>query len=243
MNYSEIVLTVMLKDNIHFTKSGCRIGHELHRMMLNDSMLTVLHSEKNVKNISFSNFYPTEKDGFYKSGKVYVLRLRCFDSSVALALKKVIKESKKNLLFTVIATEIKTIKPYQIIAFTSVTPVIVIFRKDNYERCWTPKEKPLLFLQDQLQNNLIKKYEKFTGEKLNMQGKSFVTLFEILNNSPAKIVYENRDKFGRTFLGYKFKIHPDSDELSQKLAFTALACGLGEKNSLIGAGFCLGGRE
>jgi len=40
------------------------------------------------------------------------------------------------------------------------------------------------------------------------------------------------------FFGNKFRIVPNEDEVSQKLAFVALACGLGEKNSF-GGGFCL----
>ena len=42
------------------------------------------------------------------------------------------------------------------------------------------------------------------------------------------------------FFGNKFRIVPNEDEVSQKLAFVALACGLGEKNSF-GGGFCIGG--
>ncbi len=37
--------------------------------------------------------------------------------------------------------------------------------------------------------------------------------------------------------GNKFKIIPNEDEVSQKLAFVALGAGLGEKNSF-GGGFC-----
>lgn len=49
----------------------------------------------------------------------------------------------------------------------------------------------------------------------------------------------NDDKSIRVRLfGNKFKIVPNEDEVSQKLAFVALACGLGEKQSY-GGGFCL----
>ena len=85
----------------------------------------------------------------------------------------------------------------------------------------------------------MKKYELMTGEKIEMN-ESFIQLFSILNKKPLKVVYEHKDKGGRVFLGNKFKIVPNDDDNSQKLAFTALACGLGEKNSLLGAGFCLG---
>ena len=60
-------------------------------------------------------------------------------------------------------------------------------------------------------------------------------------NYRLRIVIEVDPKDGGfiRFFGNKLRIVPNEDELSQKLAFTALACGLGEKNSY-GGGFCLG---
>jgi CRISPR-associated endoribonuclease Cas6 len=40
------------------------------------------------------------------------------------------------------------------------------------------------------------------------------------------------------FFGNKLRIIPNEDEVSQRLAFTAFGCGLGEKNSY-GGGFVL----
>ena len=43
------------------------------------------------------------------------------------------------------------------------------------------------------------------------------------------------------FIGNKFKVWVNEDEKSQKLALIAMACGLGEKNTIVGTGFCTGG--
>jgi CRISPR-associated endoribonuclease Cas6 len=238
MRYYEINLTISLKENIHFTKSGNKIGTILHKLMLNDSELISLHSQKSIKNFVFSNFYPTEKDGLYKAGNNYIFKLRCANFDIAKAFKKVINENQKNHLLDFISFEMKTIKQFYISSFSSVTPTIITYKKDNYDRCWTI-EDDIIALQGKLQINLIKKYELMTKEKLEMQN-SFIQFFEILNKKPIKLIYETKEK-GRTFLGNKFRIFPNDDINSQKLAFTALACGLGEKNSLLGAGFCLGG--
>ena len=72
---------------------------------------------------------------------------------------------------------------------------------------------------------------------------NFIQLLEIKNKTPQTIeiskvdrVKAKKSKF-RLF-GNKFRIVPNEDEVSQKLAFVALACGLGEKSSF-GAGFCV----
>ena len=66
-----------------------------------------------------------------------------------------------------------------------------------------------------------------------------LTAMEINNQKPAVIVYEKDGKEIK-FLGNKFKLIFNDDELSQRLAWTSLSCGLGEKNALVGAGFCVG---
>ena len=90
-------------------------------------------------------------------------------------------------------------------------------------------------------DNLEKKYKSFFGEEiaLDSAAQNFIQLLELKNRKPQTIKVKKDGGFIR-FFGNKLRIVPNEDELSQKLAFTALACGLGEKNSY-GGGFCLGG--
>jgi CRISPR-associated endoribonuclease Cas6 len=83
-----------------------------------------------------------------------------------------------------------------------------------------------------LNDNARKKYELFSGEKIN-KNTIFINKFRILNKKPVSIKYKNI-----SLLGNKLKILVNRDSDSQKLAFTVLACGLGEKNTSLGAGFC-----
>ncbi|MCK4440354.1 MAG: CRISPR-associated protein Cas6, partial [Sulfurovaceae bacterium] len=87
-----------------------------------------------------------------------------------------------------------------------------------------------------LHDNLEKKYFDFYGEKL-LPHQNFIQLLEIKNIKPQTIWTTKNGKSFR-FFGNKFRIVPHEDEVSQKLAFVALACGLGEKNSF-GGGFCI----
>ena len=60
----------------------------------------------------------------------------------------------------------------------------------------------------------------------------------MLNNKLLKKLHEERFYKYVTLLGNKLNIKVKSDELSQKKALMAIALGLGEKGSSLGAGFC-----
>ena len=103
------------------------------------------------------------------------------------------------------------------------------------------KDGDILKLQKQLQDNLLKKYENFYNEKLKPT-QNFIQLLEIKNQKPQSIYFMKKINDGKSIrvrlFGNKFKIVPNEDETSQKLAFVALSCGLGEKQSY-GGGFVL----
>jgi CRISPR-associated endoribonuclease Cas6 len=87
-----------------------------------------------------------------------------------------------------------------------------------------------------LHNNAKKKFQSFFGQELDIK-QNFIQLIEIKNKTPQSIII-NKDGKEIRFFGNKLRIIPNEDEVSQKLAFTALACGLGEKNAF-GGGFVL----
>ena len=75
-----------------------------------------------------------------------------------------------------------------------------------------------------------------------VDSKNFIQEIELKNQKPQSIYFKTtKDKKERIIrlLGNKLRIVPNSDDISQKLAFLSLAVGLGEKSSL-GGGFCLG---
>jgi CRISPR-associated endoribonuclease Cas6 len=135
----------------------------------------------------------------------------------------------------IVETDKKTIKQFFITELYSATPVIVTMAKGRY---WV-KEDDLMTLHKQLQDNLEKKYQDFYNKPIK-SNQSFIQLFELKNHRLQTIQSNKRYSDGKPvkFYGNKFRIIPNEDEISQKLAFMALACGLGEKNSF-GAGFCL----
>ena len=149
-----------------------------------------------------------------------------------------------NSYLQVVSTQKKEIKQYFIKELYSATPVIITDRKDERGKqlFWSLYYNgDILSLQKKLQNNLEKKLKYFYQEEL-VDSKNFIQEIELKNQKPQSIYFKTtKDKKERIIrlLGNKLRIVPNSDDISQKLAFLSLAVGLGEKSSL-GGGFCLG---
>jgi CRISPR-associated endoribonuclease Cas6 len=204
--------------------------------MFLDEHLAKLHKENTFKHYVFDSFSPVQKDGIYKEDNIYTFRIRSFDKDFIDKMAFLIKKAKSEL-FDVKIVEKRIIKQRFLTKLMSITPTIVTFKNDNDKLYhWTlEKSGDIMKLYNALQNNLLKKYENFFNEKLEPE-QNFIQLLEIKNQKPQTVNYK-----GIRLFGNKFLIVPNEDEVSQKLAFTAIACGLGEKNS-VGCGFCKGER-
>lgn len=239
MKFYELTCKTFLKKDVSFVKSFDVISTFINYSMLNDYNLKELHEKNSFKNYSFGNFYPIEKDKIYKNGNIYELVIRSLDEEFINKLHKYLRENINNSYIQVLQTTKKTINQFFVTELYSVTPVITTIKENEkkYHFWTTGKDGDVLKLQKQLQDNLEKKYESFYGEKLNPT-QNFIQLLELKNKTPQSI-YINKNEKKIRFLGNKFKIIPNEDEVSQKLAFIALACGIGEKQSY-GGGFILG---
>jgi len=197
--------------------------------------LKELHDKKNsYKFYNFGNFYPIEKERVYKKGESYQFRVRSPNESFVDNLSKTLRQNIDNPNFLVVEVHKKSIKQFFVTELYSVTPIIITSDNGLY---WTmQKDGDIVKLQRALHDNLEKKYFDFYGEKLKSK-QSFVHLLEIKNRKPQTI-WTSKDGKSFRFFGNKFKIVPNEDEVSQKLAFLALGSGLGEKNSF-GGGFCI----
>ena len=204
--------------------------------MAKNRELKELHNQERVyKHYSFGNFYPIEKEQVYKRGKMYTFTIRSVNEQFIDELSGSLRQNINNQNLLVVETHKKTINQFFISELYSVTPVIVSVSKGLF---WTiDKNGDILQLQKQLNYNLEKKYLSFYGEPIKGE-QNFIQLLELKNRYPQSIYMK---KSGNTirFFGNKFRIIPNEDEVSQKLAFLALSCGLGEKNSF-GGGFLMG---
>jgi CRISPR-associated endoribonuclease Cas6 len=232
VQYTELTIAVYLKKDIYFEVAGDSIGELISSTLYMKDELRKIHEDNCYKYYCFGSLFPIEKDKFYKKGHVYTFKLRTLKHNLADGIRKNIKHVE-NSNFTVLAIEYLEKNNKYFSNIYSVTPVVVSMDKN---KCWTIKDD-FMEVQKRLIANLEKKYKIFYGEVIDISNEIFNRI-ELMNRVPMKIQYKNRK-----FLGNKFKIWFNESTESQKLAFIALSCGLGEKNSSCGAGFCMGGQN
>lgn len=238
MKYFELKCLAYLKKNVEFKDSFDVISKFINYSMSQDTVLKALHKESKVfKNYCFGGFYSPLKEKTYKKGSTYEFRIRSLDEEFINKLQILLRENINNPNLQVIQTSKKELKQFFITEIYSATPVIVSLPRQKGEKqmFWTIKDD-IFVLQKQLQDNLLKKYKSFYGEDLEPNG-NFIQLFEIKNQKPQSIYFTKGKNQIRLF-GNKFKVIVNEDEVSQKLAFIALSCGLGERQSY-GGGFIL----
>lgn len=224
MRYHEVCITVYLHADIHFTQAGEIVSNTINRAMLLDPELAQKHAANGYKFYTFSYPYPAEQDKVYKTGRIYLIRIRSLEKGFVDKLKELLPAVAKE--FKVLASEVKEQKYRFISELTTITPAICTVEG----RHWTPQDD-ILLLQERMHINLLKKYKHFYGTSLETN-QNFIQYMEILNNKPLALKYKNT-----TLITNKFKLQINPEDASQKLAFCAMATGLLEKGSL-GLGFC-----
>lgn len=228
MDISELIVTVMLKEDIPFQQSQEVIGNFLNASMLHDADLKEFHGESDIKGYVYNSFYPLEfKTKTYKANQVYVFRVRSLNKIFLEKMNRCIRKQKKGP-FEVIAIEKRTYANKIIQGLYSVTPVVVTV--DNQP--WLQTDDVDLFIQ-RLEQNAEKKLKTLLGEEVGHY--DFIESIEFSNHKPIGTSYK-----GIKLLGHKVKVEVKKDEDSQKLAHVVLGAGIGEKNSALGLGFCFG---
>ena len=239
MKYFELKCTAYLKKDIPFKESFEILSKYISYSMAQDGKLKELHDKKGgFKYYCFGGLFPIETQKVYKKGNSYTFSIRSLDEKMIETLSSELRKNIDNPNLLIVETTKRVQKQFFVSELYSVTPVIVTMPN---KRFWM-KEDDLQLLLKQLQDNLEKKYYDFYGKKIEVS-QNFIQLFELKNKRSQTIQMTRKDKKTNKvtsfrFFGNKFKIIPNEDEVSQKLAFVALACGLGEKNSF-GGGFCI----
>ena len=235
MRYFQLTCTAYIKQDISFKESFEILSKYISYSMAQDKTLLELHNQNRFKYYSFSNLYPPQKDKIYHKGANYTIDIRSLNEQFIDSLQDTLRANINNPYLQILITQKSSIKQFFISELYSITPVIATIEDGKF---WTQQQDgDIIKLYNQLHNNLDRKYREFYDKKLDCN-ENFIQLLSIKNHKPQNIWSTKNGKSFR-FFGNKFSIVPREDEASQKLAFMALACGLGEKNSF-GGGFCLG---
>ena len=244
MKIFELRCIAYLKKDITFDVSFDCISKLINYTICQKEEYVLKHNKNVFNNYCFGSFMPIQKDKLYKKGNTYDFTIRTIDEKFALELVNLLRANINNPFLQIIQIERKDIKPFFISELYSATPVIMSLKKEDissHQLFWTlDKSGDIIELQNQLQDNLLKKYEEFFGEKLKVS-QNFIQLLEIKNHKPQSVCFtttKNEIQKRVRLLGNKFRIVPNEDEIAQKLAFLTLGVGLGEKSSY-GGGFCI----
>ncbi len=235
MNYFELSCKCFIKRDIFFKNSFEIIAKYINYSMCQDERYLVVHNSKDFKPYCFNSFYPPERGKVYKKDGVYKLIIRSVYQDFISDLPDLLRKNVNNSNFLVVDAKIRTVEKFFITELYTVTPTIVTV--DNKPTYWTQeKSGDIVQLMTQLHDNVAKKYQHVYDEPI-LATNNFIQLIELMNQKPDNIYITKNNKQIRLF-GNKFKIIPNEDESSQTLAFVALSCGLGEKQSY-GGGFCV----
>lgn len=247
MELFELKCTAYLKKDIKLEEVFNSLSKYINYCMCQNENFAISHNQNRYTDYSFSGLTDKngkpEKDKIYKSGQTYSFIIRTIDEKLCEVFMQTLRTNINNGDLLVLEVAKKIIKRFFITELYTLTPTVVTIAKEpkGYDFWTLQKNGDIVRLQKQLQDNLLKKYKSFYGEEIQPI-QNFIQLIELKNNAPQSIYFDKKTKektIRVRLLGNKFRIVPNEDETSQKLAFLALGCGLGEKNSY-GGGFVLG---
>lgn len=214
----EISIRVRLKQEIHSDYALEAIGTLLDTLLCK-SGFEKLHEENQYKNYCFNSFYPIENSKVYQKGKSYTFQVRTIDSELAGIFSGCIVQ-RGNKELTILTTQIKIIPKHFIEKIYSITPCIM----KNETGYWR-KSGDLELFERRLKENLIKKYNAITGEKMNEDFQLYTAL-NFKNKAPVSCAYKNIH-----LLGDKLELYPGDSKEAQELVYMALGTGILETNA------------
>lgn len=222
----ELRLKISLKEDIPYFSACEKIGQLINRTLCKDPEYLYFHEGlRDYKFYSFDGFSPSEKDGIYKKGMIYGVRLRTVKEDLAeFFLENLPGEETAAMRCN--RADIKIIPKKPIGALFTVTPAII----KNYPSGYWKGNMTAAEFEKRLIDNLIKKYKSLTGKSL---GEDFMlyNAIKFKNKKPIKISYK-----GITLLGDKVELTAAQNKKAQELLYMALGTGILENNST-GCGF------
>lgn len=215
----QIRIKVFLLNDIKLEDMQYKIGKFIDKGFGKKEELLKLHNKNQFKNYCFNGFYPNEKDKVYKKGNIYVVTIRTIDRNLAnFFADELINEYDSDLKG--LTSEIKILPKRYIEKIYTLTPAILKTDKGYWKKVLSLKD-----FERRLKENLIKKYNLFTGEKINEDFKLYYRM-EFNNELPITSNYKNIK-----FLGDKVTLNITEEKEAQELAYLSLGCGILENNS------------
>ena len=220
----EYICRIVFKNNLIYEAFSEKMANFIDSLISKDNELLNFHISNCYKNYVFDMAYKPEEDKIYKPEKIYTVRIRTIDERLANYFVKNIRFHKSEEICCV-GGEIRVIPKKMLETVYTLTPALIKCKEGYWKENMALSE-----YENRLKINLIKKYNSFTGEKLNEDFQLY-DLIEFKNKKPVKINYK-----GIVLLGDKLNFVASKNETAQKLWYMSLGTGILENNSR-GCGF------
>lgn len=221
----EFDLCLSILEDINIKEIRTKVNQLIDKSFVDSNMLEY-HKNNAFKFYCFGlPLVVDSKNKFkYSKGSSCNLKIRTINGALVSTFLELGSSETKAMKVTDLSITILKDETF-IKELVTVTPAIIKL-KDGYWKEHISLEEYL----SRLKINLIKKYQMFTGSKLN---EDFVLLdgIEFLNDKPLNFRYKNVN-----LLGDKLKLTIANNDTAQMLARMALGTGVFEMNSR-GAGF------
>lgn len=219
MKVFEVRLKIFLMKDIELEQAQTKISDFIDKGLSKDNKFLEFHKKNKFKNYCFDSLYPTEEDKIYKAGKIYTLTIRTVEEELADFLLSNIANEYDDTVKG-LTSEVRIIPKKHLEKIYSITPMII----KNDCGYWKGKIT-LEEFERRLKENLIKKYNSITNEKINEDFQLYTSI-EFKNRKPLATKYKEIK-----ILGDKISINISDDKIAQDLAYMSLGTGIAEMNA------------
>lgn len=220
----ELQIKVYVKEDMNVDEMSNNLRDLIDRTLCKSDEFKKFHEENKYKNYCFDRLMPFSTH--YKEDEIYKFKLRSVDYKLVKYLKENMIDMVTKYFKVLKITECYIGRKHMISAYT-LTPLIVKFEEGYWRTHFSIED-----IEKRIKYNLIKKYNRFCGVKLDENFELF-TRITLLNEKPLKVRFKDV-----SLCGDKFEFEIANNKQAQEIMYFALGVGLGELNAR-GQGFLL----
>lgn len=215
---------IIFKKSLKYENFSEKMANFIDCVISKNENFLRLHKSTEYKNYVFDMAYKPEKNKIYNIEKIYTVRIRTINKELAQYFYENMRFKCSEYIYC-IGGEIKIIPQKIFEKVYTLTPALIKSKEGYWRESINISE-----YEERIKINLIKKYNNFTGDKINEDFKLY-DIIEFKNEKPVKFNYK-----GKVFLGDKLNFIVSKNETAQKLWYMSLGTGILENNSR-GCGF------
>lgn len=215
---------IIFKKSLKYENFSEKMANFIDFVISKNENFLRLHKSTEYKNYVFDMAYKPEQNKIYNIEKIYTVRIRTINKELAQYFYENMRFKGSEYIYC-IGGEIKIIPQKIFEKVYTLTPALIKSKEGYWRESINISE-----YEERIKINLIKKYNNFTGDKINEDFKLY-DIIEFKNEKPVKFNYKSK-----VFLGDKLNFIVSKNETAQKLWYMSLGTGILENNSR-GCGF------